>query len=284
MIQIRHGQYGRVAILDLAGSLVEHAHSHSHLLFWLDGNLEPIKVGKQTVPLDMNHAVAINSWEPHAAASASEHQRGVFLLFYLDPIWLTKHCMKLGVAPRFTSASIRLTDELVMLVQHFGTILLREQQNLDMEPYIVDLLEATFNAMLNDANVSFMSESDTFYTDFRIRKSVTYMQDHLDVRSKFEDVARAAGISRPHFFALFRKHMQMTPNVFWNTLRMETAIEKLTHTDVSLNDLSYDLGFSEPGNFSRFFRNHSGVCPSQYRLVAGGVSDVIGLSAGNALN
>ena len=29
-----------------------------------------------------------------------------------------------------------------------------------------------------------------------------------------------------------------------------------------------ELGFSFPGNFSRFFKEHTGVSPSQYRRVA----------------
>lgn len=267
---IRYGAFGRVAILDLEGPLVEHAHSHGHLLFWLGGDFDPIHVGNDKVCLDSSHAVAINSWEPHSVVTTRSKQRGMFLLFYLDPVWLTNCCVKLGVSVRFTRPSFKLTKELQGLLKHFTSLLLSEQCNINLELYICELLEAAMRSMQNSSDPAIISGESSSFMDFRIRKAVDYMRLNLEMRENFEDVAREAGLSRPHFFTLFRKHMRMTPSVFWNTIRMENAIENLIRTDKTLSDLSFDLGFSEPANFSRFFRNHSGVCPSQYRLVAGG--------------
>jgi AraC family transcriptional regulator len=270
MIRIRNGHFGRVAILHLDHSLVEHAHSAGHLLFWLDGDMNLMEVGGERIPFDSNHCVAINSWEPHSVPVKQKNQQCLFLLFYLDTIWLTKHCMQLGVAPVFNTASINVTAHMRALVQYITTLLLSEQDDdIDIETHVIELLESTLHTMQTDSITPSISDKGKIHTDFRIRKSVTYMQNHLDTRSSFEDVAREAGISRPHFFSLFRKHMKMTPSVFWNTLRMENAINLLVSTDISLSELAYNLGFSEPANFSRFFRNHSGVAPSQYRLVGG---------------
>jgi AraC family transcriptional regulator len=50
-------------------------------------------------------------------------------------------------------------------------------------------------------------------------------------------------------------------------LRMESAIRDLASGKASLTDISYDLGFSAPGHFTRFFRQHLGITPSEYRRV-----------------
>lgn len=267
---IRHGAFGRVAILDLEGPLVEHAHSHGHLLFWLGGVFDPIHVGNDRVRLDSSHAVAINSWEPHSVVTTRSKQRGIFLLFYFDPAWLTSYCVKHGVSVRFARPSFKLNKELRGLLKNFTSLLLSEHYNINLELYISDLLEAVMRSMQKSWDPEIVSSETSSFMDFRVRKAADYMRMHLEMRENFEEVAREAGLSRPHFFTLFRKHMRMTPSVFWNTIRMENAIENLIRTDKTLGDLSFDLGFSEPANFSRFFRNHSGVCPSQYRLVAGG--------------
>jgi AraC-like DNA-binding protein len=59
--------------------------------------------------------------------------------------------------------------------------------------------------------------------------------------------------------------MNITPNIFWNMLRMEKALQQLQESDERLTEIAIDLGFSTQGNFSRFFREHIGVPPAVYR-------------------
>ena len=40
--------------------------------------------------------------------------------------------------------------------------------------------------------------------DYRVRKAVELMKANVTQRICFDDVARSVGLSRPHFFALFR--------------------------------------------------------------------------------
>jgi transcriptional regulator GlxA family with amidase domain len=76
------------------------------------------------------------------------------------------------------------------------------------------------------------------------------------------------GLSRPHFFALFKEQMNLTPNVYWNTLRMNEAARRVQFSEESLVSVALHMGFTSQGNFSRFFRDHIGVPPTVYRLAA----------------
>ena len=40
---------------------------------------------------------------------------------------------------------------------------------------------------------------------------------------------------------------------------------RLTSGQQTVADISHDLGFSAPGHFARFFRQHLGITPSDYR-------------------
>ena len=62
--------------------------------------------------------------------------------------------------------------------------------------------------------------------------------------------------------------MNLTPNVYWNTLRMEEALRQLRNSEQPLTALACDLGFTTQGNFTRFFRDHAGVPPTLYREAA----------------
>jgi len=81
-------------------------------------------------------------------------------------------------------------------------------------------------------------------------------------------VARGAGLSRPHFYKLFRTQTGLTPNLYVNTLRMEQAIDRLVGSEISVADIGYDLGFSSQSGFTRFFAANVGMAPTQYRRVA----------------
>ena len=53
------------------------------------------------------------------------------------------------------------------------------------------------------------------------------MRANMSGRVSFDELARSVGLSRPHFFALFKEQMNLTPNVYWNTLRMEEALRQM---------------------------------------------------------
>ena len=80
-----------------------------------------------------------------------------------------------------------------------------------------------------------------------------------------ETLARSVGLSRQHFFDLFRRSTALTPSVFWNMLRMEQAVGELGSGLRPIHDIAADLGFSAQSNFTRFFRDHQGVSPRAYR-------------------
>ena len=49
---------------------------------------------------------------------------------------------------------------------------------------------------------------------------------------------------------------------------MEQAMDAVLHQDVTVGEISERLGFSEPAHFTRFFRNHAGVGPREFRNVS----------------
>lgn len=92
------------------------------------------------------------------------------------------------------------------------------------------------------------------------------MTRNLLVHRDLNLIAREIGVSRAQLFKLFRTHLKTTPNVSWNALRMEYAKDRLRDSDISVEALADEIGFSEAANFSRFFKHHAGFNPSQFRL------------------
>jgi AraC family transcriptional regulator len=101
--------------------------------------------------------------------------------------------------------------------------------------------------------------------DPRVRHAIALMRRDVARELDVDSVAAATGLSRAHFFHLFQRDTQVTPLVYANVLRFEAAIERLTLSQEPVAEVSDHLGFSAPGHFSRFFRSHLGITPTDYR-------------------
>ena len=113
--------------------------------------------------------------------------------------------------------------------------------------------------------------NEPFYTveyDFRLRKAIQLLEQRVCEPVELDNVARDTGLSRPHFYKLFRQQVGVTPNIYLNSLRMEQAIERLTKTTEAVAAIGLDLGFSSQASFSRFFIANGVVPPSAYRRSA----------------
>ena len=105
-------------------------------------------------------------------------------------------------------------------------------------------------------------------TDFRVRKSIKLLSDAAGAEIELDDIAREAGLSRPHFYKLFRAQTGVTPNLYLNTLLMEKALDALVTTEAPIAEIGCDLGFSSQSVFTRFFAGHVGMAPTDYRRAA----------------
>jgi AraC-like DNA-binding protein len=48
-------------------------------------------------------------------------------------------------------------------------------------------------------------------------------------------------------------------------VRLERSVELLQNSPLSVSDISYELGYSDPAHFTRAFRRWTGECPLAYR-------------------
>lgn len=77
------------------------------------------------------------------------------------------------------------------------------------------------------------------------------------------DAARAACISRYHFFRAFRAAFQVTPHQFLTTQRLARARVLLRGGKHTVTDVCLESGFQSVGSFSSLFRRHFGVSPQE---------------------
>jgi hypothetical protein len=91
-LRIAHGNFGRVALLDMDASLVRHAHPHCHVLLKVEGADTQFLVGDTVVPLNDSSAVMVDGWQSHAYVHNPLRPRTLILALYVEPQWLKEFC------------------------------------------------------------------------------------------------------------------------------------------------------------------------------------------------
>jgi len=70
------------------------------------------------------------------------------------------------------------------------------------------------------------------------------------------------------FLALSFKKIMGTSVILWlRTKRMEKAKCLLSHSDSSIQQISYELGYQDPANFSTAFKQQNNMSPSTYKKI-----------------
>ncbi len=77
-------------------------------------------------------------------------------------------------------------------------------------------------------------------------------------------LAEKCGISEVHFRRLFAEQFKTTPKQFVLEIRTEKAKQLLTDGILKINAVSEECGFSNPYHFARFFKEKTGLTPTEY--------------------
>jgi AraC family transcriptional regulator len=271
-LRIAHGGFGRVALLDMDASLVRHAHPHCHVLIKARGADTQFMVRDRLVPLTDDSTVLINAWEPHAYVHDPSRPRTTILALYIEPGWLSgfrRNWAASAVPGFFGRACDTITASIRRRADDLATCMIdtpgagRTQENL-----ISELMISVLERYAPWRTASVIDAAGGSSVDYRIRRALTLMREDPGSISDMNRLARASGLSRAHFFRLFGQSIRIPPRVFLNTVRMETAVGEVMDGDVGMADVSDRLGFSAPAHFTRFFRDHAGAAPREFRRIA----------------
>ncbi len=82
-----------------------------------------------------------------------------------------------------------------------------------------------------------------------------------------DDLAFLTGLSLSSFKRKFSSVYGTSPNKYITSKRLEKAQTLLNSTELSISEIAYDCGFSDVGYFSKTFKKHYNLSPSDIRKI-----------------
>lgn len=89
---------------------------------------------------------------------------------------------------------------------------------------------------------------------------------HPEFRISVSDLADISAMSVSKFKRLFKFYFDTTPYRYQLRIRMEKAMKILKQGCYSVSETGYRMGYSNPSQFSKAFKNHFGILPSQVNV------------------
>jgi AraC-like DNA-binding protein len=103
---------------------------------------------------------------------------------------------------------------------------------------------------------------DSYYP---IRRGVDAFQNEWNKNERIEKYAELCGVSETYFYRCFKRWSGVSPVEYRNNLRLSGAESLLKCTDMQIQEISSEVGFTDPFYFCRIFSQRYGISPRQYR-------------------
>ncbi len=104
------------------------------------------------------------------------------------------------------------------------------------------------------------------HQDTAVRKAQLHIEsdyaDHLSV----DDLAKHAGLAARTFIRRFTSVTRLTPMAYVNAVRIEKAKELLIHSTKQIQQIAFEIGYSDHSAFGRKFHEATGITPRDFRL------------------
>lgn len=91
------------------------------------------------------------------------------------------------------------------------------------------------------------------------------IHENLGGELDLQGLAKKAGMSRSGFVQYFKEIVGIPPMTYITHWRLTCAKDRLHQNKESITTIAYDAGYQSESAFSRAFKGHFGVSPSQYR-------------------
>ncbi|UZO79299.1 AraC family transcriptional regulator [Aquimarina sp. ERC-38] len=100
-----------------------------------------------------------------------------------------------------------------------------------------------------------------------IEAAASFIKDNVSESMSVSNIAKIVGISQKKLQRGFQSHFKLSINDYIKEKRMEKLVDLLINTDLSISEISYEIGIQSKSYVSKLFKDKYGVSPKTYRKI-----------------
>ncbi len=95
---------------------------------------------------------------------------------------------------------------------------------------------------------------------------IQLLNTHFKEQSSLQFYADQMNVTQDQLAQLCKKGVGWSPKAMMQEKLLREAKRLLLFDTMSVKEIAYDLGFTEPTNFVKFFQQHTGISPKNFRI------------------
>ena len=144
----------------------------------------------------------------------------------------------------------------------------KKNENADAAKYTDEILSSYLKTMFLEI-CKILDENDKCMkpktrTDVLAEKFFKSVHKYYTTNRNVSFYASELGISAKHLALVINKRTGKSPSDWINDFSLMQAKKYLRSGNKSVQEISYDLGFSSPSHFCKFFKDHTGMTPMEF--------------------
>lgn len=140
----------------------------------------------------------------------------------------------------------------------------------DIRPKEIKELLEKVEEKKNNKKLEYIEEVDkNIYGEKRysktIEKALKYIDDNYKKHISLIDVSKHIYLSHEYFSRLFKEEVGENFSTYLTLYRINKAKELIKNTDMKISQIAMEVGYSNPGYFSKSYKKYVGVSPEEDR-------------------
>ena len=170
----------------------------------------------------------------------------------------------------------KYNDEYTLDITNMFLDMMREF-NLKQQDYL-EIIHHQLIALLKKLKRIASNAKDNYadrYKNALVKKAVDFINTNYQQNLDLQNIADQLQISQVYLCKLFKNQMEISTIQYLRKVRVDNAIKLLMTTDMTVNQISAQVGFSDVKNFIFAFKKAAQTTPLKFRKFSTGQTDGI---------
>ncbi|CAM2944544.1 helix-turn-helix domain-containing protein [Hathewaya histolytica] len=245
-----------------------HWHDSIEVLMVLQGNIT-VTIESGTYTVSEKEVEIINVEEAHRIFSEDDNK---VLMFHLDPNFFKRYYDDIRNMFFYTDTSDKVVqhDEKYQVLRKYLAIMLCEfvQKGDDYDEYIEETMIELLYHLINNFHYLMYEKEELRENEVqleRYHRIIKYIYNNYDSKITLQDIAKKEFLSSHYLSHEIKNTMGLSFKEFVNLTRVEESIKLLLDTDMTISEISQEVGFSHSRYYNKNFKIHYKMTPMQFR-------------------
>ncbi len=131
--------------------------------------------------------------------------------------------------------------------------------------YRGEYISAALRLVIMSVLREYSKEGECRYASSVVRDIIVYIRENYSRPLRNTEIAEVFHFNPSYMNRLFKAHTGISVRAFIIDCRISASAELLTSSDMSVLDIALSVGFTELAHFTKTFKAHIGLSPSEYR-------------------